>query len=655
MNTKLFFLAATLCITGFAQTGINYKALIKDASGNVLNGKDIEIVFTIEIDEAAVYSETQDIKTDSNGIAIAVIGKGTVITGEFETIDWKTRDAQLNVQIDSGNGLKDLGNSLFNAVPYAIRALNVEGLEAIDEGKGIGWRLAGSNPNYYGNIGFAATNLSYSDFDSETSGATGTNSATMGVRTTASGDSSLALGSDSTASDDFAMAIGAGSTASGGGAMAIGNSNEASGNNASAFGNNTEASGLNATAMGRYTIAGSAYSMAVGRYNVGEGNATQWQDLDPLFEIGNGSSDTNRGNALTILKNGQHTINSQGAGLVIRNAINAIVISDSQANSIDISDAGFHGIRISDAAANGIIISNAQQSGITASAVNRGGSFSGGEVGVYATASNHENPDIILGGVSGNSTDNGIISSNPTLPGSDVYLRSNDAVVIELDYDNNNNGRFIIKDSDNNDVFEVNESGNVNLDGRLRIEDINIEKTVINSFDFLMVDAGLLPGEDAEHLLGSESNRWINLWAVDGTINTSDRREKRNIKDLSYGLNEVLQMQPVSFNWINKNNQDLKLGLIAQDLQVLIPEVVISHSWDKDRVTGALIKKKLDRLGVYYSDLIPVLVKAIQEQQQLIEALNTKNSNQKSQLNAVEQNYQALLSRVEYLETNTSN
>jgi hypothetical protein len=44
--------------------------------------------------------------------------------------------------------------------------------------------------------------------------------------------------------------------------------------------------------------------MAIGLYNVGGGNPSFWVDTDPLFEIGNGSDDLNRANAMTVLKNG---------------------------------------------------------------------------------------------------------------------------------------------------------------------------------------------------------------------------------------------------------------------------------------------------------------------------------------------------------------
>ena len=106
-------------------------------------------------------------------------------------------------------------------------------------------------------------------------------------------------------------------------------------------------------------------------------------------------------------------------------------------------------------------------------------------------------------------------------------------------------------------------------------------------------------------------------------------------------------MQPVSFNWKNKNIPDTKLGLIAQDLKELVPEVVKTHTWEKDEVTGTLTKKELERLGVYYSDLVPVLIKAIQEQQEIIES-------QSEELKTSNEHYKALLSRVEQLEKSSN-
>ena len=86
----------------------------------------------------------------------------------------------------------------------------------------------------------------------------------------------------------------------------------------------------------------------------------------------------------------------------------------------------------------------------------------------------------------------------------------------------------------------------------------------------------------------------------------SDYDLKDEIQNINYGLNEVMQMQPVKYTY--KSNGSTQLGFIAQDLGVITPEVVSFE----------------DKMSVYYNALIPILTKAIQEQQTLIKALEQR-------------------------------
>ena len=96
----------------------------------------------------------------------------------------------------------------------------------------------------------------------------------------------------------------------------------------------------------------------------------------------------------------------------------------------------------------------------------------------------------------------------------------------------------------------------------------------------------------------------------DGTLTTatSDIKFKYNIKPLNYGLSTLLQLKPVNFQWINGEDEDL--GFIAQDVAEIIPEAV-NTNWNSD-------------LLFRYESLIPILTKAIQEQQALIKALEQR-------------------------------
>lgn len=122
----------------------------------------------------------------------------------------------------------------------------------------------------------------------------------------------------------------------------------------------------------------------------------------------------------------------------------------------------------------------------------------------------------------------------------------------------------------------------------------------------------LNPFADGGMALGATTYRWSTVFATNGTINTSDRRSKKDIQPIKYGLNEVLKLQPISYKWKNDSLNTNKLGLIAQDLEKILPEVVVTP------------KMPNEQYGVYYSDMIPVLIKAIQEQQKMIESLQSE-------------------------------
>jgi hypothetical protein len=131
----------------------------------------------------------------------------------------------------------------------------------------------------------------------------------------------------------------------------------------------------------------------------------------------------------------------------------------------------------------------------------------------------------------------------------------------------------------------------------------------------------LTPASDNFVTLGSSGLRWTAVYAVNGTVQTSDARDKTNMLPLQYGLTEVLKLKPVTYAWKDDPDAIRKIGLIAQDIQQIIPEAVMDWEWEVNEETGERSKVKAERLGVYYSDLIPVLTKAIQEQHAMIGSL----------------------------------
>ena len=132
------------------------------------------------------------------------------------------------------------------------------------------------------------------------------------------------------------------------------------------------------------------------------------------------------------------------------------------------------------------------------------------------------------------------------------------------------------------------------------------------------------PDIDNTLSLGTSGNRWTAVYAANGTIQTSDERYKTNITDIHYGLADVMKLRPISYQWKNEKLQvgtGTNLGFSAQAMEKIIPDVVVHSTVKPDAETGKMPSEYSDAYGVKYSELIPVLVKAIQEQQAEIEAL----------------------------------
>jgi hypothetical protein len=85
------------------------------------------------------------------------------------------------------------------------------------------------------------------------------------------------------------------------------------------------------------------------------------------------------------------------------------------------------------------------------------------------------------------------------------------------------------------------------------------------------------------------------VYSSSGTLtntNPSDKRLKENITPITYGLNEILKLNPVSFDWKNDNNKNKQFGFIAQEVQQIMPEAVIEGEYlglEKDAIYTALI------------------------------------------------------------------
>jgi hypothetical protein len=109
------------------------------------------------------------------------------------------------------------------------------------------------------------------------------------------------------------------------------------------------------------------------------------------------------------------------------------------------------------------------------------------------------------------------------------------------------------------------------------------------------------------------------VFATNTTISAiSDQRLKENVRDLDAGLDAVMALKPRKFDWKEGKGKNIKddRGWIAQEFEQVFPDMI--DTW-KDQAPDGEEPYKSVR-----ADLIPVLVKAIQEQQAMIETLKAR-------------------------------
>ncbi len=440
------------------------------------------------------------------------------------------------------------------------------------------------------------------------------------------------------------------------------------GENSTAFGSANIAFGNNSTALGYHNRAGSYAETVAGRYaEITEGNPTEWISTDRLFAIGNGTDVDNRRDALSILKNGLTRLPSttnpmidaadgkavvtkewveantgtgsgefQSIGGIVQNTTNTagdhLVFGSSQLDDIDGTtddnsrmffnkaksafragyalnkewNDGFVGDysvamgRQTEASAEYSIAmgwqSRASQMGAVAIGV---GNRATGQAAVAMGWGNQAVGAASFAFGYGNITGSGIetvmgrYATNAV--GSLVDWVETDrlfAIGNGADADSRSNALTILKN------------------GRLGLQSVTNPTYALE-----------LPN-DATHGIGrARASQWDTY---------SDGRLKTNRTPLPYGLQEILQIEPLTYFHHNSEEKDGKLviqesgaqqiGFVAQDLYKIIPEIV-----------GKPENEAKELWGVSYDKLTPVLVKAIQEQQQMIETLQKANDELKTE------------------------
>jgi len=129
---------------------------------------------------------------------------------------------------------------------------------------------------------------------------------------------------------------------------------------------------------------------------------------------------------------------------------------------------------------------------------------------------------------------------------------------------------------------------------------------------------------------------YLNVGAINWS-SSSDQRIKRDIVDVEPSLEKLMKINPVYYNY-KKDSPDTKprVGFIAQNVQPQFPVAVSKGSYNEEIQDNVL--------GLAPTELIPYMVKSIQEQQKQIDDQQTQIQEQQKQIDDLKSMVNQLMS-----------
>ena len=151
----------------------------------------------------------------------------------------------------------------------------------------------------------------------------------------------------------------------------------------------------------------------------------------------------------------------------------------------------------------------------------------------------------------------------------------------------------------------------------------------------------ILPNVDNNAGIGNSALRYTYLYAVNGTIQTSDSRTKTAVP-LTYGLAELMKVNTINFQW--NSQKDLPdddpeknfryFGVCADELVNVFPELVYSHAYDADG-NAILDTANTQPIQMNYAELLPVVINSVKELKRANDVLVARVSTLETQLASV--------------------
>ena len=124
---SFLILLLSLAATAQSPSGFKYQAIVRDNTGESITAQVVSLrigVLKGSTTGGSSYIETHNVTTSDFGLVDLVIGEGSVVDGDFTTIDWGNDNYFLRLEVDE-NGGSDytlLGTTQLLSVPYALYA-----------------------------------------------------------------------------------------------------------------------------------------------------------------------------------------------------------------------------------------------------------------------------------------------------------------------------------------------------------------------------------------------------------------------------------------------------------------------------------------------------------------------------------------------------
>ncbi|MDC3337365.1 hypothetical protein OAW23_05805 [Flavobacteriales bacterium] len=118
-------------VTAQAPNKMSYQAVVRDASNSLVTSQPVGMQISIlqgSVSGTPVYEEIQNPTTNANGLVSIEIGSGTIISGDFNTINWSAGPYFIKTETDPSGGstYTITGTSQLMSVPYALYSKTAE-------------------------------------------------------------------------------------------------------------------------------------------------------------------------------------------------------------------------------------------------------------------------------------------------------------------------------------------------------------------------------------------------------------------------------------------------------------------------------------------------------------------------------------------------